>query len=786
MINDCVNNITKRTILSAAHKIFDPIGFTAPVTIIPRLLLKRLWNIGSDWDTTDEKTRKEFLNWHKQLYCLNSIKIPRKFGSGVLSLHTFCDASRVAYATVTFLRVENENRVELHLLAAKTRIAPDNATIPRLELLAACIGSRQTEDILQALNYKNIPVFCWSDSTTTLTWINRDSQWGIFVWNRVREIRRLSESWTWKYVPGSLNPADLPSRGCQAKQLIDSRWWEGPDWLRGRQKNWPSLTDEVNENEVNSELKKSAKISMLSVKHIDINLVNKFSSYNKLIRFFCIMLRFKKFLKKETIESKYLTCKEIHETEVKFLKCLQEEWFSLKNDPKLSGIKVFKHTDGLLRLKTRIIQRNDNFSFLCPIILDSKHEVVELLIRETHENMCHAGVQSVMCQLREKHWILRMRKTVREVILKYVICKRQCAKPMKVEPAPLPLNRVKDAAVFEVTGIDFAGPLILRGQEKAWICLFICAIYRAVYLELVTSMSTATFLDALENFICQRGRPAVIYSDNGTNFVGANSAFEKLNWNVIAKTSSAKRIQWIFNPPSAAWWGGWWERLIGMVKVILRKVLRKSCLTYEQMYTVLVDCERTINARPLTYVSDSPDDLKPLTPAMFLNDSRESECPDIDILRKVNFNSVMRRKQEMMEHLRDRFGREYLSQMIFKNNAKESRAIKVGDIVMIGDDNRKRINWPKIEKLIEGRDGVVRVAVLKTKDGILKRPLQRIYPLEICSNDVNGSDMREKVINQPILEEINQEKCETKTDYNTKDIIKTQSGRIVKKPDYYG
>lgn len=318
--------------------------------------------------------------------------------------------------------------------------------------------------------------------------------------------------------------------------------------------------------------------------------------------------------------------------------------------------------------------------------------------------------------------------------------------------------------------------------------MFTCAIYRAVHLELVTSMSTAAFLDALDNFIGRRKRPAVIYSDNGTNFIGANSAFEKLNWDVIAKTSSAKRIQWIFNPPTAAWWGGWWERLVGMVKIILRKVLRKSCLTYEQMYTVLVDCERTINSRPLTYVSDSPDDLKPLTPAMFLNDSiRESECPDIDILRKIDFNNVIKRKQEVMEHLRDRFRKEYLSQLVFKNKAKESRTIKVGDIVMIGDDNRKRINWPlaRIEKLIEGRDGVIRVAVLKTKDGILKRPLQRIYPLEICSDDMNGNDMREKVIEQSVSDDINEKNCEPKTNCNTKEIIKTRSGRIVKKPDYY-
>lgn len=173
---------------------------------------------------------------------------------------------------------------------------------------------------------------------------------------------------------------------------------------------------------------------------------------------------------------------------------------------------------------------------------------------------------------------------------------------------------------------------------------------------------------------------------------------------------------------------------------------------------------------------------------MFLNDSiRESECPDIDILRKIDFNNVIKRKQEVIEHLRDRFRKEYLSQLVFKNNAKESRAIKVGDIVMIGDDNRKRINWPlaKIEQLIDGRDGVIRVAVLKTKDGILTRPLQRIYPLEICSDDMNGDDMRKKVIEQSIPDNINEKNCEPEIDCNTNEIKKTRSGRIVKKPDYY-
>jgi hypothetical protein len=96
-------------------------------------------------------------------------------------------------------------------------------------------------------------------------------------------------------------------------------------------------------------------------------------------------------------------------------------------------------------------------------------------------------------------------------------------------------------------------------------------------------------------FVAQRGRPAIVYSDNGTNFVGLDNAFTHLEWEKIPKHCAIERIEWRFNPPAAAWWGGWWERLIRLLKQLLCKTLGKASLTYEELETTLCDCESVIN-----------------------------------------------------------------------------------------------------------------------------------------------------------------------------------------------
>ncbi|XP_011884110.1 PREDICTED: uncharacterized protein LOC105571256 [Vollenhovia emeryi] len=269
------------------------------------------------------------------------------------------------------------------------------------------------------------------------------------------------------------------------------------------------------------------------------------------------------------------------------------------------------------------------------------------------------------------------------------------------------------------------------------------------------------------------------------------------------------------NLPRRAWWGGWWERLIGILKALLRKMLGKASLPYEDLNTILCDAEAIINTRPLTYLSEDPEDLRPLSPSMFLQENREYGVPDCDMLYRTKLEGKFKHRQKILEDLRKRFRVEYLGQLSLKNGKKgERRKIKIGDIVLIGDDTNRRISWPlaRVMNAIPGRDGQERVFVLKTEKGLFKRAVQRVYPLEIVQDEFENSakNLREKAsvigkssaktnnykaTKRPDCEPSDGEsndckpsdgesndcepsECEPKT-------VTTRSGRVSRKPDYF-
>ncbi|GFW37082.1 integrase catalytic domain-containing protein [Trichonephila clavipes] len=306
--------------------------------------------------------------------------------------------------------------------------------------------------------------------------------------------------------------------------------------------------------------------------------------------------------------------------------------------------------------------------------------------------------------------------------------------------SPLPPDRVTDCAIFEVVVIDLAGPLFLKTDQKVWITLFTCTVYRALHLELVNALSSDGFLLALRRFIARRGRPRIIYCDNGTNFRGAFNDLAKLDWHKISRETSTQKIVWKFMPPTAVWWGGWWERLVRIIKELLRRSLGKSILSYEELSTVICDCEFLINGRPLTYISENPQELIPLTPAMFLIENRCSDTTYIDELNSRDLRKRMKYRIKLLSDLRQRFRKEYLSEII---------------------------------ELIPGRDGEIRTVRLKTQHGTVIRP----FPLEVQSIANSDKELKEESIS---VKSTKPEKV-----LNTNDaIVKkyTSSGRLDNEP----
>jgi hypothetical protein len=216
---------------------------------------------------------------------------------------------------------------------------------------------------------------------------------------------------------------------------------------------------------------------------------------------------------------------------------------------------------------------------------------------------------------------------------------------------------------------------------------------------------------------------------------------KKIDWKKIESIGTTERLKWKFNPPSAPWWGGWWERVVGMVKVLLRQILGRASLSYEELSIVMCDVECVINSRPLTHLSVSPEDLVALSPNLFLIDDKPYQAC-LDAVNSKSLNRRLQYRQQLKNDLRKRFRDEYLGLLVHRNTKKVSEhRIRVGDVVLVGCDNKKRLEWPlaRVTELFPGRDGVERVAKLKTASGEITRPIQWLYPLEIASG--SGQDV---------------------------------------------
>jgi hypothetical protein len=169
---------TRRSILSAAQRVFDPVGFCCPVTLYPKLLLQECWKAELSWDAeVPEEISRRFMKWVEDLPRLTFVKIPRWVrltDRQRYSLCTICDACKLSCAAVVFLLCENEGQVSVQLLHAKSRVAPPKEIIiPRLELLACCIGACLLAFVKRDITLEDAKEYFWTDSSTALHWIKK-------------------------------------------------------------------------------------------------------------------------------------------------------------------------------------------------------------------------------------------------------------------------------------------------------------------------------------------------------------------------------------------------------------------------------------------------------------------------------------------------------------------------------------------------------------------------------------------------------------------------------------
>ncbi|CAG7818898.1 unnamed protein product [Allacma fusca] len=206
-------------------------------------------------------------------------------------------------------------------------------------------------------------------------------------------------------------------------------------------------------------------------------------------------------------------------------------------------------------------------------------------------------------------------------------------------------------------------------------------------------MTSETFLAALRRFTSRRGRPIHIYSDCGTNFVGANRELQeyvkflrtKEHNEIVSKKLVNEGIQWSFNPPGAPHMGGLWEAGVKSAKFHLRRCLGETPLTFEEYATLLCEVEACLNSRPLTPSSPDPSDLLPISPGHFLIGAPLEALPHPDLTElKINHLSRWQHVQQITQHFWNRWSQEYLRMLQRRPKWNSTHPdLKIGDLVVI-------------------------------------------------------------------------------------------------------
>lgn len=712
-----------------------------------------------------------------------------------IELHGFSDASEAAYGACVYIRsIDYSGNISVKLVCSKSRVAPiKSISIPRLELCGALLLSRLVKTTLSALEISFNNVFLWCDSTITLAWIKTESyKLKVFIANRVNEIQDLTSSCVWKHVKTDENPADIISRGIMPDELSSaSMWFDGPQFLYANIKfdnaseqnehfdstmfefkpdyvnlvtTSPLVQTDIQSSEDNSIMNRDNCIKRYKKNPVK-NIILLYDSYNKLIRISAYCLRFVNNCRtpKSDRRNGFLTTDELDNAMIHVVSVVQEETFykeilclskkqQLPSKSQILSLNPFLDSSGLIRVGGRLRSSNLNYDVKHQILLPAKHHFTTLVFRNYHHGNFHAGPQLLVSFVRQRFWPIAAKNSAKKCVRACITCFRNKPQLMKQIMGELPSERFTPARPFQTTGLDYCGPFLIKDKRirkspsfKVYIAIFVCFVTKCIHIEIVSDLTSEAFIACLKRFISRRGKPHTIWSDNATTFVGAKNELKELfdflqteiSVDSIAKFCTIEEINWKFIPPRSPNFGGLWESAVKSLKTHLKRATIDMTMSFEELNTVVIQIEGILNSRPLTVLSTDPSDPQPLTPSHFLCGTPIRSPSEPSVLNiSANRLSNWQRVTQVIQSYWKRFSIEYLHSLQQRQKWKKSGPdLMVNDVVLIIDDQLPSTQWLMgiVIEIIKGPDDKIRVANIKTKNGVFKRGIAKVckLPLEV-------------------------------------------------------
>jgi len=431
------------------------------------------------------------------------------------------------------------------------------------------------------------------------------------------------------------------------------------------------------------------------------------------------------------------------------------------------------------------------------LILLPDHPVTDTIIRDQHETCGHLGWSTVLAKIRTQFWPLKGMRQVKNILKRCSTCASVQSRRYAATPAHIPASRIAEPEnPWDSTAVDLAGPYSMyislkdfnkaglkveewkdqwdrlygtgvkggkrktateRALEKrvatqknrlvkAWIALFTCGATRAVHIEVMEDLVPSTFQNALRRFMAVRScHPTVMYSDNGGTFTRTAKQLQVIfHHPKIRDYLSHHSIEWKFSVSLAPWWNGWFERLIQVAKRTFLKIQGKQPIDLDTFRTLFHEVSKMINDRPLTYITNDGETIG-ITPAMLISGNRSLLEPDLRSERSMDHvepqdfegRDIVRRGRLAIwwEDWTDRYLKE-IGRFGYERKGR-LRCPEVGEMVLIENDDKKRMYWKKgvVTELLKGTSGEVHSVRLRTSEGWMNRALESLYPLELKAND---------------------------------------------------